>query len=62
MEKLILIRPSFLDKASSIVQFGVLNKFINSKLEKFDALKTYFESTKKKFEDIKKFIPMEVLQ
>jgi hypothetical protein len=42
MEKLILIRPSFLDKASSIVQFGVLNKFINNKLEKFDSLKTYF--------------------
>ena len=50
LEKLVLIRPSFLDKASSIVQFGVQNKFFNSKLEKFDSLRTYFDSIKKKMD------------
>ena len=62
LEKLVLIRPSFLDKASSIVQFGVQNKFFNSKLEKFDSLRSYFGSIKKKIDEMKKFLPTEVIQ
>ena len=42
MEKLVLIRPSLLDKASSMIQFGIQNKFLSSKLEKYDSLKSYF--------------------
>ena len=57
MEKLVLIRPSFLDKASSMIQFGVLNKFLSSKLEKYDSLKLYFDSIGKKFEEMKKIFP-----
>lgn len=49
MEKLALIRPSLLDKASSMIQFGVQNKFFNNKLEKYDNLKNYFDSIGKKF-------------
>lgn len=62
MEKLALIRPSLLDKASSMIQFGVQNKFLNNKLEKYDTLKSYYDSIGKKFEEIKKILPEEVLQ
>jgi hypothetical protein len=62
LEKIVLVRPSLLDKASSMIQFGVQNKFFKDKIERYDSLKGYFDVVGIKFSEMKKRLPTEVIQ